>query len=1298
MSYVVRKIILSILFLTFHTAAVAGGNGGNGSSRAGGVAGVGGASGSGSGGGGGGGGNSITSGPGGGSGGKNGGAEVIVVGGSGDGSFNPGSGSNGYDFSSAAVGGGPGANGATTGNAGGGGGGGVYPGGKGGNGGNARSGGGGGGGNTNVLTSDPVGNLAGGDGGNAGDQYLGGGGGGGGDGAIANQSPMTFAFDVTGGTGGAGGGNGGFAGSGGGGGAGLVLNSASGNFTINNSSTITGGNGGPNGGADSARGGGAGCGIFFNQPASLTHSGIIVGGNGVAKGTSNGGNGGTGMGGALGTGNYSQGGAGIVGASSGSTSIVSSGTITGGLSGDGVTRANAVTFSGTNNSLNLLSGSLTSGQIVMASGMNTVTVNDSADISNVPTINLGTASTNALSFNLTSSFIYGGTIIGTGRLSKQGSGSLELTGANTYTGGTTISGGELSVNNNSGLGTGSVTFNGASTTLKTTAALTNFARTITLTTNGTFDTNGFDSVFSGVISGAGVLTKQGNGTQTLSAINTYTGGTTIRGGTLRQGVANAISRVLTSDISSSNNFDLNGFGSTLTGLSGGDATHGTVTSGPAATLSVGNSSSDNYSYGGVISGAVTFAKTGTNTQTLTGTNTYTGGTIIRAGTLQVQSNANLGSVAGSLTLGDGATHTRGTLRLAGNNFSTSRSLIIAGTAGGAVDLNGNNASFDTTNWSVSSSPLEINNSSATAAVLTLTGSNTNYTGTITVAKDELKINGSLEAAAIIASGARLSGNATLRAVTINGTIAPGNSIGQISINGNYIQNGTYVCEVGTFSGTPVAGTDNDLIAVTGNATLGGDLYVIPSLTLSTGQSARYKVLTSSSLTGTFSNVTGSSPLFKYVSEYDGGDAYVVLSKNQTYHQVISSGNSGVLADYTDHYASPSLIQALSSLTEAQLNTAFKELSPTQNTQRTNYISHTQLGYMDNPFRWGAMDRLSQRINYQSIPLLKRLMEHKQSFLQVTSSKLSNKTTSSYILGRDINPKHIPISGRISFGHSNLWLQGGMTRFSQRRIADPSGMSTQGLDGGSYDTSIGIDHSVTPNLKLGLTTGYDYNHYKMKTNSDRGTIKSSRFGIYGFWQKGAGPYVNAASYYTHHRFNANRIMTVVPAVAYQKHGGASVGGIMEVGKDINVQKQFIATPYVGMGAIYMHENSYNEMGAGNQNLSVKKRNQTTVQGKAGIQISNFWKWHDNKTQIYSFARLGVTYRRALGSFQKVSGSLLGQDGLFTVRIRNKDIWLANPSVGFTANLYSNLSSTLSYEGDIGLVQSNHQVLIRINYLF
>jgi hypothetical protein len=128
-----------------------------------------------------------------------------------------------------------------------------------------------------------------------------------------------------------------------------------------NTSSISGGSGGngANGAAGGGSGGDGGVGVQFTQTGvSLTNAGTIAGGNGGTRG----------LGGAA-NGNFGAGGAGIVG--SGLT-IINSGIVTGGLSGDGVTRANAITFTAGTNTLELRAGSSITGNVVAASTADTL--------------------------------------------------------------------------------------------------------------------------------------------------------------------------------------------------------------------------------------------------------------------------------------------------------------------------------------------------------------------------------------------------------------------------------------------------------------------------------------------------------------------------------------------------------------------------------------------------------------------------------------------------------------------------------------------------------------------------------------------------------------------------------------------------------------------------------------------------------------------------------------------------------------------------------------------------------------
>nr|WP_119023768.1 autotransporter-associated beta strand repeat-containing protein [Salmonella enterica] len=127
-------------------------------------------------------------------------------------------------------------------------------------------------------------------------------------------------------------------------------------------------------------------------------------------------------------------------------------------------------------------------------------------------------------------------ISGSGQVVKSGDETLTLSGANSYTGGTLISGGTLVANDVNALGTGDVTDNAV----------------LELNTGGTFDN---------AISGSGQVVKSDDKTLTLSGANSYTGGTTISGGTL---VASNVEALGSGDIDNYASLQLNASGQFVT--------------------------------------------------------------------------------------------------------------------------------------------------------------------------------------------------------------------------------------------------------------------------------------------------------------------------------------------------------------------------------------------------------------------------------------------------------------------------------------------------------------------------------------------------------------------------------------------------------------------------------------------------------------------------------------------------------------------------------------------------------------
>jgi uncharacterized protein with beta-barrel porin domain len=219
---------------------------------------------------------------------------------------------------------------------------------------------------------------------------------------------------ITGGAGGAGGSTGyrGTGGNGGVGGAGVQFN-ALGAFT--NSGAVTGGAGGAGGayagpGAP-GNGGNGGAGVSMLGGGTLTNTGALNGGNGGVGGPG---------GGAAGAG-----GAAITGAN---LTVINSGNIAGGVSGDPVpVQANAITFTGGTNVLEIQAGSVITGNVLAFSAADTFrlggTSNASFDVSQI-----------------------GVQYQGFGLFAKVGTSNWTLTGTNTTVMPWTVQQGTLSVN------------------------------------------------------------------------------------------------------------------------------------------------------------------------------------------------------------------------------------------------------------------------------------------------------------------------------------------------------------------------------------------------------------------------------------------------------------------------------------------------------------------------------------------------------------------------------------------------------------------------------------------------------------------------------------------------------------------------------------------------------------------------------------------------------------------------------------------------------------------------------------
>ncbi len=256
--------------------------------------------------------------------------------------------------------------------------------------------------------------------------------------------------------------------------------------------------------------------------------------------------------------------------------------------------------------------------------------------------------------------------------------------------------------------------------------------------NGVFAINHSNAfAFNGVISGSGQFQQFGTGTTTLTALEFYSGLTTIAAGTLAlTGAGNIAS---SSGVVANGAFDISGVsgaGTSIQTLSGS----GSVAPG-TKTLTLTNASGNFVgSIGGT--GGVSLAA---GTETLSGNNAYTGPTTITGGTLAL---AGAGSIASSSGVVDNAT-----FDISGTNSGASIK-TLSGT--GIVALGAKTLTLTSASSNFAGAIGGTGGFTLAAGTETLSGTNT-YTGATTISGGTLTI----------AAGGSITSNVTNSAAFTN---------------------------------------------------------------------------------------------------------------------------------------------------------------------------------------------------------------------------------------------------------------------------------------------------------------------------------------------------------------------------------------------------------------------------------------------------------------------------------------------------------------------------------------------------
>ncbi len=427
---------------------------------------------------------------------------------------------------------------------------------------------------------------------------------------------------------------------------------------------------------------------------------------------------------------------------------------------------------------------------------------------------------------------------------------------------------------------------------------------------------------------------------------------------------------------------------------------------------------------------------------------------------------------------------------------------------------------------------------------------------------------------LVISEGWISGNGVIAASLVNnGTIAPGHSPGTLTVAGDYTQSGTYQWEAASKN-------DYDRLVVTGTATLGGTLELVPYKAGAFQYGRKFRnIVSAARVEGQFRTVTAPEGfrgrLLQKKTSLDlllAPESYTLVAANRNQHNLARVLDRYIPATRGDR---ETVSLALDHLSAEEYSAAFEAILPgfyqtAAGIGITLATSQTQL--------------LAQRLGTV------RFGSGGLSLQGVEGAPTYTGSGSREILATPAAPSRW-----------SVWAQGSGLFGRSRSVAD---LPSHRYDSGGF--LIGGDHRWSPALSTGLFGGYqgvearyDYNG---RVRGNGGTL-----GLYAVWDQGAGFHATGllsaslANYETRRPIRFGSIDRTArgdfdawTGTAFLESGYRFEAGGFQFGPIANLQYS------------RLRADGFTETNAASLNLALGTRTTESLQSNLGARVALPWK--------------------------------------------------------------------------------------------